>query len=245
MSEAILTARSLSAGYFGHAFVQDLDLEIRRGEVVALIGPNGAGKTTTLLALAGELPLLGGSIDFAGIAASAPLHQRARAGLAFVTEERSVFMRMTVADNLRLGGCDLDTAFDLFPPLKPLAGRLAGLLSGGEQQMLTLGRALTRDISVLLIDELSLGLAPLIVARLLEAVRAAATEKGIGVLLVEQQVEAALAVSDRAYVLRRGSVALSGDSREISERVRELEVSYLAEKESAPASGTPAEAGGA
>jgi branched-chain amino acid transport system ATP-binding protein len=226
-SAPVLRAAGVSAGYKGHAFVHDLDFEVAPGEVVALFGPNGAGKTTTMLTLAGELAPLSGEVHFAGGPTRAPLHRRAAEGLSFVTEERSVFMKLTVAENLRVGRCDEARALEHFPELDPLLGRQAGKLSGGEQQMLTLARALTRDTKVLLIDELSLGLAPLIVERLLEAVRGAA-RSGIGVVLVEQHVEQALRHADRAYVMRRGRIILSGSCEEVSGRIRDLEESYLA-----------------
>ncbi len=223
----LLSTEHLDAGYKGHPFVRDVTLEVGAGEVVALLGPNGAGKTTTLLTLAGELAPLGGAVSVDGAPTSAPLHRRAEQGLAFVTEERSVFMRMSVADNLRVGRCDRDRALALFPELRPLLDRRAGLLSGGEQQMLTLARALTRPTRLLLIDELSLGLAPLVVERLLQAVRGAALERGLGVLLVEQHVEQALRYADRAYVMRRGEIVLSGSAETLAGRIGELEQSYL------------------
>ncbi len=228
----LLQAEQVAAGYKGHPFVTGLDLEVNAGEVVALLGHNGAGKTTTLLALSGDMAPLGGVVRMFGKPVRSPLHKRARSGLAFVTEERSVFMQLTVAENIRLGGADVAEVCELFGELKPMLGRQAGKLSGGEQQMLTLGRALARPTKLLLIDELSLGLAPLVVERLMQAVRRAA-DGGLGVLLVEQHVEDALRYSDRAYVMRRGEVVLAGASSEIAGRVRELEEAYLAQ--SAPA----------
>jgi branched-chain amino acid transport system ATP-binding protein len=222
---ALLEARGLSAGYHEHPVVNELDLVVNAGEVVALLGPNGAGKTTTLMTLAGQLALLGGEISFDGSTSRQPLHRRAKRGLALVTEKRSVFMRLSTADNLRVGRCDVDRAVTLFPELKPLMRRLAGQLSGGEQQMLTLARALARSPKLLLADELSLGLAPLVVTRLLQAVRRAADEDGVGVLLVEQHVHQALRYADRAYVINRGRIVLSGTAAEIAPN---LEAAYLA-----------------
>ena len=221
-----LEARGLCAGYGSVVVVRDLDLEVRAGEVVALLGANGAGKTTTLLTLAGVLQPHDGNVLVLGASARSPLHQRARSGLALVTEDRAVLMRMTVLDNLRLGRCDVDLALDIFPELKTRLRLTAGLLSGGEQQMLALGRMLARRPEVLLADELSLGLAPLVVERLLGVVRAAADE-GVAVLLVEQHVRKVLRVADRAYVLQRGRLALEGTSDEITAQLADVENSYL------------------
>jgi branched-chain amino acid transport system ATP-binding protein len=223
-SETVLAARGVAAGYHGHAVVDGIDLEVRAGEVVALLGPNGAGKTTTLLTLAGELQPLSGEIFFRGAPAKAGLHRRAREGLAFVTEERSVFPQLTAAENLKVGRCEVPDALALFPELEPLLDRRGGLLSGGEQQMLTLARALGRKPLLLLADELSLGLAPLVVKRLLTAVRAAADERGIGVLLVEQHVKQAMRVADRVIVMRGGRIVLSGT---VEETRHQLEDAYL------------------
>jgi branched-chain amino acid transport system ATP-binding protein len=222
--DVLLAARGLAAGYHKHPVVEGIDLEVRAGEVVALLGPNGAGKTTTLLALSGELTPLAGEVYFRGERTTLPLHRRARNGLAFVTEERSVFPQLTAAENLKIGRGDDEIALDLFPELKPLLNRRGGLLSGGEQQMLTLARALSRKPVLLLADELSLGLAPLVVARLLKAVRLAADERGVGVLLVEQHVKQALKVADRVLVMRGGRIVLSGNASEVEGR---LEEAYL------------------
>jgi branched-chain amino acid transport system ATP-binding protein len=154
------------------------------------------------------------------------LHQRAREGLGLVPEERSVIRSLTTMDNLRLGRGDPGIAIDLLPELKPLLGRRAGLLSGGEQQFLMLGRILAARPKLLLADEMSLGLAPLLVQRLLGAVREAA-DSGIGVLIVEQQVRNVLGVADRGYVLRRGSVQMAGTAAELVGRLGEIEASYL------------------
>jgi branched-chain amino acid transport system ATP-binding protein len=223
----LLEARKLSAGYGGVAVLRDLDLEIHAGEMVALLASNGAGKTTTMLTLCGEIPPLSGEVHWRGSPTRMPFHRRAREGLSFVSEQRWVFMNMTTADNLRLGSGGIDNALDLFPELRPHLKRKAGLLSGGQQQLLALARALATEPRVLLADELSLGLAPLIVERLLQALREA-TDRGVGVLIVEQHVRQALAVADRAYVLHRGSVAISGTSAEILSRMSEVERLYLA-----------------
>ena len=222
-----LEARGVAAGYGTQPVINDIDIVVRPGEVVGLLGANGAGKTTTLLTLAGELPLLGGEVLIDGAATRSPLHKRARNGLTFVTEEKSVFMGLSTRDNLLVAGVDPDVALQLFPELERRLHVRGGLLSGGEQQMLTLARALARKPRVLLADELSMGLAPLIVKRLLEAVRAAANELGTAVLLVEQHVRKALQYSDRAYVMRRGRIELSGDAADMRSRIHEIEDHYL------------------
>jgi branched-chain amino acid transport system ATP-binding protein len=224
---ALIEAEGLTTGYGSIPVVSGLDLRVEPGEVVALLGPNGAGKTTALRALAGELPVLGGEVRWLGQRATQSVHRRARQGLRFVTEERSVFMSLSVYDNLRLSHRSLSGCLDLFPELEALLPRRAGLLSGGEQQMVTLARALIGGTRLLLADELSLGLAPLVVQRLLKAVRATA-DRGVGVVLVEQQLRHALGVADRGIVLRRGLVAMSGTSEELRQRIGEIEDSYLA-----------------
>ena len=225
-----IEAREISVGYGPLAVVSDLSLKVMPGEVVALLGVNGAGKTTTVAALAGAIDLLAGEIWIAGKPTTAPLHRRARNGLRLITEERSVFMGLSVADNLRLGGQERARCLELFPELEPLLRRKAALLSGGEQQMLTLARALAGEPKILLVDELSLGLAPLIVERLFAALRSAA-DRGTGVLLVEQHVRNALEVADRAYVLAHGRVALEGTTVDLATRIGEIEDTYLAAAE--------------
>lgn len=226
-SEVLLAARDLSLSYGKVPAVRGLDLEVRAGEVVALMGANGAGKSTTLMGLAGLLSASGGHTELLGERTTEPLHKRARRGVRYVSEERSIIRSLTTLDNLRLGPGPVDEAVELFPELKALLNRPAGLLSGGEQQILTLARALAGDIRVLLADELSLGLAPMIVQRLLKAAKDAAAERGVGVLLVEQHANLALKHADRAYVLRRGEVVLSGPASELIDRLGEIEASYL------------------
>jgi ABC-type branched-subunit amino acid transport system ATPase component len=222
----ILEARDLSAGYGPQPVVSGINLEVHAGEVVALLGPNGAGKTTTLLALSGELPPLAGQVLLDGAVTKSALFKRARSGLMFVTEEKSVFMGLSARDNLRVARVDTDAALALFPELQRRLAVRAGLLSGGEQQMLTLARALARQPRVLMADELSMGLAPLVVKRLLDAVRSAA-DHGTAVLLVEQHVRKALKYADRVYVMRRGRIELSGTGTEMMRRTAEIEDQYL------------------
>jgi branched-chain amino acid transport system ATP-binding protein len=222
----LIEATDLAAGYNEIAVVRGLNLSVAPGEVVALLGANGAGKSTTLLTLAGELAPISGEVKMDGHPARKPLYWRARQGMRLITEERSVIMSLTVADNLRLMHKDPAQCLELFPELGPLMKRRASLLSGGEQQILTLARAIAGDGRLLLCDELSLGLAPLVSERLLIAVREAA-DRGLGVILVEQRVVRALKVADRACVLSRGHVALQGSSAELLSRMDEIEASYL------------------
>jgi len=224
---ALLECRGLSAGYGAVAVVRDLDLQVQAGEVVALIGANGAGKTTTLLTLAGELPVISGEVVFRGAPTKVPLFKRARGGMGLVTEDRSIFRSLTTEENLRVGGVSRADAIDVFPELEPLMKRTAGLLSGGEQQMLTLARAVARAPQLLLVDELSLGLAPVIVKRLLQTVRRVASERSTGILMVEQHVRQALHVADRVYVMQRGRIVLSGTGKEVRGRIDEVEATYL------------------
>jgi branched-chain amino acid transport system ATP-binding protein len=223
----VLAADKVSAGYGPQQVIHDIDIEVHAGEVVALLGANGAGKTTTLLALSGVLPLHSGTVSYDGKPVKSPMYKRARKGLSYVTEERSVFKTMSTMDNLRCGSVSVDAVLALFPELEKRLNVRGGLLSGGEQQMLSLGRALARDPRVLLVDELSLGLAPLIVERLLKAVRAATQERECGVLLVEQHARKALVYADRVYVMRRGRLEMELSASEARRRIGEIEASYL------------------
>jgi len=226
--------KDLSTGYAGVPVVRGLNLHVNAGEVVALLGPNGAGKTTTLLTISGLVPVIEGSVAVLGTEIrKGRAYAVARRGLAHVPEDRSLFYQLTVRENIRLGrrggDIDMDRIFDYFPELKKLLKRRAGLLSGGEQQMLALGRALASDPKVMLGDEMSLGLAPVIVERLLLVLRRIADERGTAILIVEQHVHLALEVSDRAYVLTHGSLMLEGDAADLRTRRDLLESSYLGE----------------
>jgi branched-chain amino acid transport system ATP-binding protein len=223
----VLEVSGLSVGYGPQPVVHELDLHVGRGEVVALLGANGAGKTTTLMAVSGAIPSLSGAVQIDGEPATRPLHQRARRGLAYVTEERSVFKGLSVRDNLRVGDVEVEAVLQLFPELEKRMDVRAGLISGGEQQMLSVARALARHPKVLLADELSLGLAPLVVTRLFLALREAARERSTGVLLVEQHVRKALRYVDRVYVMRRGRVVLDLTAAEARLRVADIEHAYL------------------
>ena len=225
-AQTMFAMEDVSAGYGGVPVIRNLSLHVDAGEVVALLGANGAGKSTTILTLAGELKPESGKVLWDGEATTSPLHQRAKTGLRLITEERSVFMTLTVADNLRLSHRDFSPCLEMFPELKPLLDRKTGLLSGGEQQMLTLARALGGGGRALLADELSLGLSPLASERLLTALRSAA-ENGMAVVLVEQHLERALAVADRAYVFQRGRIVMEGDAEYIAAHKDEVIASYL------------------
>jgi branched-chain amino acid transport system ATP-binding protein len=222
---ALLDVHSLSIGYGDLPVVVDVDLRVDEGEVVALLGANGAGKSTTMLALAGALAS-DGTILFEGEPLVGPVHRRARRGIGFIPERRAVFMGLSTKRNLQLGRGSVAAALELFPELEPLLERKAGLLSGGEQQILGLARALAGRPRLLLVDELSLGLAPKIVQRLLRALRAAADD-GAGVLLVEQHARQALGIADRGYVMARGRCELSGTGTELTERMHDIERTYL------------------
>jgi branched-chain amino acid transport system ATP-binding protein len=246
MGDTVLELDGLSVAYDRAPVVRGLTLTVGRGEVVALLGANGAGKTTTLRAISGLLKPAGGVIrldgrDLAGVSPTA----RARLGLAHVPYDRGIFFGLTVAEHFRLDGTDrpggtgrpggaggraeMDVAFERFPALRALRGRQAGLLSGGEQQMLAIGRALSRRPRLLMLDEMSLGLAPVIVDRLLPAVRDAAASYGTAVLLVEQHVHLALKIADRGYILSHGELAASGTARQLSQDGALLAASYLGE----------------
>ncbi|GAB2826432.1 ABC transporter ATP-binding protein [Actinocorallia aurea] len=237
---SLLELRGLTLGYSSAAVVRDLDLTVGAGEVVALLGPNGAGKTTTVRAASRLLDPMAGTLwfegaDITGLSAV----QTARAGLVQMSDDRSVFRGLTVEEHFRLSHgrvrLDRDIAYEYFPALRRLAKRRAGLLSGGEQQMLGLGRALARRPRVLMVDELSLGLAPVIVQQLLPILRRYADETRAGVLLIEQHVQMALSICDRGYVLVHGDVVLQGAAADLRGDRHLLAASYLG-GEAGPAS---------
>jgi branched-chain amino acid transport system ATP-binding protein len=209
--------------------VRDLDLRVAAGEVVALLGANGAGKTTTLLTLAGVLPAIAGEIELVGQRVERwPAPRIARHGVVSIPDDRGLFPKLTVRENLQLARRRNSAhALDLFPELQERLSTPAGLLSGGQQQMLAIARALARDPKLLLIDELSFGLAPIAVQRLLPTVRAVADDTRAGVLLVEQHVHLGLAVAERAYVLSHGSIALTGIAAQLRDDPTLVQESYL------------------
>jgi branched-chain amino acid transport system ATP-binding protein len=226
MSQRLIEASGLCAGYGNVAAIVDLDLHVEQGEMIALLGANGAGKTTTLLALSGAIRATGGEVSLFGAADRRPLFRRVREGLALLPEQRAVFMGLTVRENLVLGRGDIDTALTLFPELEKRLKVRAGLMSGGEQQMLALARILAARPKLVLADELSIGLAPLVVRRLLQALSESA-EAGAGVIIVEQHPHTALRWTDRAYVMRRGRIELAGNSAELLNREDEVTALYL------------------
>jgi branched-chain amino acid transport system ATP-binding protein len=229
---AVVELDGIAAGYAGAAAVRDLSLTVDAGEVVALLGPNGAGKTTTLLTISGFLRPLAGDVRLFG---ESTQHRSpsalARRGVAHVPEDRALFYELTARENIRLGARNhrtaLATVLTYFPELERVLDSRAGLLSGGEQQMLAVGRALAARPRVLVVDEMSLGLAPIVVQRLLPLLRDIASDTDAAVLFVEQHVHLALTVADRAYVLSHGDLVLEGPARELAARAELVQASYL------------------
>ncbi|TSD40350.1 ABC transporter ATP-binding protein [Rhodococcus sp. KBS0724] len=233
---AVIKTIGLDCGYGKLAVVRDLNISVNEGEVVCFLGANGAGKSTSLLTIAGALPTIAGYVEVLGKEVkSARPHEVARRGLAIVPEGRGLFYKLTVAENLRLrrhrtSAVDLGDVLAYFPALEKLLNRRAALLSGGEQQMVALAGALIADPKVIMLDEMSLGLAPIIVEQLLPVVRRIADERGMSVLLVEQHVRAALRVADRGYVLAHGRVVTEGTAAQLRRDAEILEASYLGEQ---------------
>lgn len=238
---SVLEVRGLSAGHSGVAAVRDVDIDVAAGEIVALLGPNGAGKTTLLDTVAGVLPALGGTVLLNGNEVSG-VRSAARLGTGYVREGRGLFAQLTVSENLRLRTRSrkaMDAAVKDFPALQGLGSRRVGLLSGGEQQILALACALARQPRLLLVDEMTMGVAPIIVRQLMALVRRAA-DQGVAVLFVEQHLHAALELSDRAYVLRQGRLVMSGASADLVSRLGEVADSYFdGHTEAGPAPGEP------
>jgi len=242
MAEALLEIDGLTAGYEQAAVVRDVSISVDGGEIVALLGANGAGKTTTLRTVSGLIEPMAGGIRFAAedLLALSPT-QRARAGIAHVPEGRGIFFGLTVGEHFRFGApgerIDAEVAYHHFPALRELRDRPAGVLSGGEQQMLAVGRALSRRPRLLLLDELSLGLAPVIVEMLLPVVAEYVRESGCAALLVEQHVPLALEVADRAYVIRHGEIVADMAASELPADSELITASYLGEADSGPGRG--------
>ncbi len=224
-----LAVTGLRVDRLGQEVVCGVDLDVPAGEITVLLGANGAGKSTLLDGISAVAPAREGTVTLDGknITRSSR-HKRVGAGLAYVQQGRSIFPSLTVEENLLVVApkTDFDVAFDLFPELSKRVSSAASLLSGGEQQMVVLARALLQRPNVLLIDELSLGLAPIIVERMLEAVSALAAN-GMGILLVEQFADQALAIGTTAVVLARGSVALRGTAQDVRSQPERLRAAYL------------------
>jgi branched-chain amino acid transport system ATP-binding protein len=238
MTDAVLEISRLSVSYGGIQAVKGIDLVVRSGELIALIGANGAGKTTTLKAITGGLPLVAGDIAFLGnsIKGRSP-YQLVGKGLAMVPEGRGVFARMTIVENLQMGAftrsdkagiqADLDRMFETFPRLAERANQYAGTMSGGEQQMLAMARALMSRPKLLLLDEPSMGLSPLMVEKIFEVIRSVSAQ-GMTLLLVEQNAKLALEAADRGYVMDSGLVTMTGDAKAMLNDPR-VRAAYLGE----------------
>jgi branched-chain amino acid transport system ATP-binding protein len=238
VSEVLLKVAGLKVAYGGIEAVKGVDFEVRAGELVTLIGSNGAGKTTTMKAITGSLPMNGGDIEYLGRSIRGKgAWDLVRQGLAMVPEGRGVFTRMSIAENLMMGAhirndkaeiaADMAKVFTTFPRLKERRDQLAGTLSGGEQQMLAMGRALMSRPKVLLLDEPSMGLSPIMVDKIFEVVREVYA-RGVTVLLVEQNASRALQVADRGYVMESGLITMSGDAKAMLDDPK-VRAAYLGE----------------
>ncbi len=238
MAQTLLKVKGLKVAYGGIQAVKGVDLEVREGELVTLIGSNGAGKTTTMKAITGTLALVDGDIEYLGKSIRGKgAWDLVKEGLAMVPEGRGVFTRMTITENLQMGAYirrdtgaiadDIDMVFSIFPRLKERRDQLAGTMSGGEQQMLAMGRALMSRPKVLLLDEPSMGLSPIMVDKIFEVVKDVYA-RGVTVLLVEQNASRALGIADRGYVMESGLLTMSGPAKEllVDPRVR---AAYLGE----------------
>ncbi len=221
----LLKVSGLKVAYGGIQAVKGVDFEVREGELVTLIGSNGAGKTTTMKAITGLLGMNGGDIEYLGQSIKGKgAWDMVKQGLAMVPEGRGVFTRMTIIENLQMGAhirndkadiaADMDKVFTIFPRLKERKDQLAGTMSGGEQQMLAMGRALMSRPKVLLLDEPSMGLSPIMVDKIFEVVREVYAQ-GVTVLLVEQNASRALQIADRGYVMESGIITMSGDAKQM------------------------------
>jgi branched-chain amino acid transport system ATP-binding protein len=233
----MLELRDVTVSYGMIDAVKGITLSVKRGEIVALIGANGAGKSTTLMSVSGIARLRAGTIDYEGVRISGrPAHEIVRRGISQAPEGRRIFPRLTVRENLEMGGFsrdrkeldeDIERAFTMFPVLAGRAGQLGGTLSGGEQQMLAIARALMSRPNLLLLDEPSLGLAPIIVSRIFAIIREI-NERGTTVLLVEQNAKAALRLAHRAYVLETGKIVMQGQASQL-EQDPGIKKAYLGE----------------
>ena len=238
MANLLLKVTGLKVAYGGIQAVKGVDLEVREGELVTLIGSNGAGKTTTMKAITGSLPMLAGDIEYLGKSIRGRgAWDLVKEGLAMVPEGRGVFARMTITENLQMGAyvrndnreiaADIEKMFVLFPRLRERKDQLAGTMSGGEQQMLAMGRALMSRPKVLLLDEPSMGLSPIMVDKIFEVVRDVSA-LGTTVLLVEQNASRALGIANRGYVMESGNVTMNGDAKALLNDPR-VRAAYLGE----------------
>ena len=235
MGETILKITDLHAAYGGIRALDGVSMEVEKGRIVAVLGANGAGKSTLLKCLSGEHKIIGGSVDFDGEPLPAKSHNIVQKGMVIVPEGRQIFYRLTVYDNLMIGCCqrkdqdgirqDLEMVYDMFPRLKERTSQFGGTLSGGEQQMLAIGRGLMARPKLLMLDEPSLGLAPIIVTQIMETLRRIAND-GTTILLIEQNAKKALQIADRAYVMSVGHVVMEGTGKELLENEQLMEA-YL------------------